>query len=234
MIGFDNLSINHSLLLGLPFTEPVAGADVMVNDRATPHHPCLSTGATIASGAVASGFPYYDFTSATPDYVRCLAADTGDLDFVAGDDFSMVAWVYIDDLTGSRSIISRGLAAGGGTDGWDFLVNNAGRIGLATYQAGADQVSYGMVNVVINNWFLVGATYSTPDALLYLNGYDRTDAPDTHIAPLTSTRDLRIGYRNDNDYPFSGYMTWPRIWERRLSNDDMLYIWITERHWFAV
>ena len=239
-IGYDKWLVNHEMLLGLGLEEVSGVAGDVVHDKARGdltenHHTCTLTGATIAWGSVASGFPYLAFTPATPDYLSCPVADTTDLDFTAGQDFSMAAWIYITNLA-DRCIMARGLAAGGGTDGWGFIVDNTGRVELATMQAGATQATYSTVTIVINTWFLVGACVdiSANSARTYINGRDKTDAPASHTAPLTSARDLRVGYRLDNDYPFSGYMAYPRIWGRDIGADQMKTIWNVERHWFGL
>jgi len=235
-IGFDKYLINHEMLLGLGLEEMSGVATDVAHDKARGdltelHHSCVLTGGTIAWGSVASGFPYLSFNPATPDYLACPAADTTDLDFQAGN-FTLAAWVYITSLAASRGVLNRGLAAGGGTDGWDFHVNLNSRVGVATFQGGATQATYSTATIVVNTWFLIAATRDEADIRTYINGRDRTDAPDTHVDPAACARDLRIGYRNDNDMPFSGYMAYPRIWGRCLSSDQMRTIFQVERHWF--
>ena len=241
-VGFDNRSIYHHLLVGLAFDEykPVGGGVAtgeISYDRASPHHTATLNGATIIWGAVASGFPYLAFTAATPDYVDSPVA--ADLDFTT-ENFSLLAWINITALA-DMCIMCRGVnnLAGGG--GYSLIVDNTGRLGFVTCQGAPVQNSVSYTDITAGDWFLVGGTRDDAVGITYINGLDRTDAPDTHIDPATQNEPLHIGARQSGtgpvtrDIPFNGYIAYPRIWgDRALSRIEMKSIWDYERHWFDV
>lgn len=62
MIGYDNYSINHQLLVALPFCEMTG---TVTHDIAKPHHILTLSGTPPTWNALANDFPYIDFDGAT-------------------------------------------------------------------------------------------------------------------------------------------------------------------------
>ena len=218
-IGYDNLALNIQLELDLTLEEMVGTLAYCRSKRdivGTLHGVPVWT-------ALASGLPTLEFDLANPDWVDVPAAATG-LNFTAGD-FSLAVWAHIDALATS-TLMCRGVA---NTDGWLLQVDNTGRIGVATFQAAATQTTYSTASIAINTWYLIGATRSGADILTYLNGNEITDAPDTHVNPLTSARELHIGVLDDEaSSPWDGGMYRPRAWARALTAMEMLQLYRME------
>jgi len=228
MPGYDNLAINHGLLLDLPFME---GSGVITHDFAKPIHE-LTLHGTPAWTQLANGLMVLDFNHLTPDYLDCPAADTADLNFTS-EYFNLAAWVCIDDLTDHREIIIRGLV---GVDGWRFIVGMDGSISFEVSQGGASQLAWSSIGeVILNTWYLVSVSRNGTIATIYKNGIDVTEGCDTLINPLTSARDLNIGIYDDKiSTPFAGMMSRPRIWGRCLTARDMMNWFQLTRHWFGL
>ena len=227
-LGYDKRPVYQNLLLGLTLEEMI-GAEA--HDRAKPHNSCILSGVPVWT-ALTNGQPYLEFDPANPDFLYGAGGAGNDLNFQAGA-FSMAVWVYVDDITVDRTLFARGLVD---TDGWYFFISNTtGRLGLATCQITPfTQVSYSTNDVVTGAWRFVGATRSGAYVNLYRNGALVTDAPDTHINPDSSARELHVGVLDGHDEPFDGRMAYPRIWGRALPDDDWQYLWETERHLFGV
>lgn len=227
MIGYDNLSYNLEMLLDLRYVE---GTGTNTQDFAKPHHACVLIG-TPAWTNLDNDLQFLEFDASNPDYVRSLQAATTDLDFTSGD-FSGVAWLNPDAL-GNRNIFTRGVPV---TDGWDFWLDSTGRMSFASFQAAAQQLTYGTAgDVAIGTWLLVGFTRTGATAKIYTNGRDTTGTPATHVDPLTANRNFYVGVNNLAGAAwYDGSMYRPRIWGRLLSAADMLAIFEAERHWFGV
>jgi hypothetical protein len=255
--GFDNYIVNHNLLLAYPFREMIGGVGAattgeLVHDRAKPHHlGTLSINGTGAMnwGQVASGFPYLEFipTLGVPanwTWVEILAAAAADLDFTT-EDFSLLAWVYLDNLAAVHTIMCYGaqdIANGGG---YQLIISLAtpARLTFATCQATTLQSIISAAEISAAGWYLIGATRTGTVGKTYINGQDRTDSADNIVNPATQTEPFHIGVRQiqttgvgiDYDTPFEGYIAYPRVWGSRcLSNEIMMEIWNNERHWFGV
>jgi len=230
MIGYDKLSLNFNLLYHLTLEETLAAMPT-VGDRAKPHHTTTPNGGTIAYGALPSGFPYFDLTRATPDYLDCPAAATNDLDFTTGD-FSGAIWVYRDlDLQADLICKSNGVT------GYVFGLNvAAGEIRITTYQAGpTSQASLSAAGIVpATTWTLLGFSRDGAVCRVFVNGRDVTDTAGTHINPASAAAlDLNIGVANDKaSNAFDGRLTQPRLWGRALSVLEHLQLFNMERHWF--
>jgi hypothetical protein len=232
MLGYNKHPINHQALLDLSMEEVVGAAGDYIYDRARPHHDCVLNGATIGWTLLPSGLYVMDFTSGTPDWIDCPAADTADLDFTIGD-FSLGAWINLDDLSANRMIMCRGLLD---TDGWHCAVLMDGSIVLYTNQAGASQGSLSSVGlIVVGTSYLVGFSRHGASVRAFINGLDVTETIGTHVHPLTANRELHIGiYDNETGSPWEGQMWRPRIWDRYVDEWEWLELFNMERHWFGV
>jgi len=231
MIGYDNHRLNHGLLLDLTMEEVSGAAGAYIYDRAKPHHACLLHGGTIGWVQLASGLWVMDFTSATPDWIDCSAADTADLDFTT-EDFSVGCWVSVDDLSINRQIMGRGLVD---SDGWCVYVNQNGGVNAVTSTAFSHDTSRAPDDsVTIGNWALVGVSRFGTSVSIFVNGIDVIEVADTHADPLTSARELHIGiYDDETGSPWEGQQWRPRIWgSRALEEWEWLQLYNLERHWF--
>ena len=230
-IGYDKLSLNAQLLLGLPFEE---GTRILTYDRAKAHHELTLNGVPTWN-SLANGLPYLDFNSANPDWLDCGAAATADLDFTAGD-FSGAIWVRPDSVATAQWLIIRGLAA---NDGWEFYMDPADLV-FRTHQAATTQTNRSAAAIIAaTTWNLAGFARDGTSVRLYLNGLDVTATAVPLVNPLTSARELHIGIQNDEatnpyDGRIAGGPPGPRIWGRALSAYEHLQIFNMEKHWFGV
>jgi len=229
-IGYDKLSLNHQLLLGLTFEEMTG---VITHDRAKPVHLCTLTGVPTWN-SLGNGLPYLDYNRGTPDYLDCPAADTGDLDFTT-EDFSGVIWVSPDDVGNTKYLMCRGVQ---GTGGWSFLLFFDG-IWLLTHQVAATQDSNSLLIITATEWSLCGFTRIGGSVRIFWNGQDRTTTVGAHVEPDAVNLDLNVGINNDKasdafDGRMAGGPCGPRIWGRALAAWEHLEIFNMERHWLGV
>lgn len=241
VLGYDKKSINDSLVLGLGFDEMTG---VVTHDRAKPYHPItLSWGPTWNS--LPSGLPYLQFDGGN-DYLQCPGALTVDLD-VTGD-FSLLAWVNpVYGVPGSSPLVVMGR---NGTDvcGWImFLFNNptwGPLLSLRTNQGGSHSECWG-AGFTGSEWQLIGYTRNQANvsAICYRNG----EGLITHLGaggmldPVAcgAAKKLLIGVQDGeaiNNFKggIAGGPCGPRAWNRELSQAEMLYPFLTERHWFGL
>lgn len=231
MIGYDKHLLNHQLLFDLTLEEATGGNGDYVYDRAKPHHRSELHGATIGWTLMPSGLMVIDCTPASPDWIDCPAAATGDLDFIAGD-FSMAMWANVDDLTANRMLLCRGLLD---TDGWHCSLLMNGSIVFYTSQVAAHQSSLSAAGeVVVGSSYLIGFTREGGSIRIYKNGVDVTDTVGAHLNPVTANRELQIGIYNGVGSPWDGQFWRPRIWGGKLEPWGMLELFNLERHWFGV
>jgi hypothetical protein len=209
-VGYDNQLLKHQIMLDLPFEEETG----LVTYSNSKNHIVATLNGVPTWQQFINGLQYLDFDKNNPDFLDAPQADTTDLDFTS-EDFAMMLWARVDDLSIDRYLMVRGLA---NTDGWLFFVQSTGRIGFATCQAAATQATYSAAgDIVTATWFLIGMSRHGADVRLYKNGQDVTDAPDTHIDPLTAARDLNIGILDDKtNNSWDGGIHRPMAWNRYL------------------
>jgi hypothetical protein len=224
MRGYDKQSL---YLLGDVLDLPLSEGDGAVAYSVSKNHIIT----TLHGGPLWAGVGIL-LDSGNPDWLDAPQADTTDLDFVSLD-FSLAAWIALLDMSIDRYLMVRGLA---NTDGWLFFVQSTGRIGLATCQAGATQATYSAAgDVVVSTLALIGASRAGTSVRLYKNGLDVTDAPDTHVDPLTAARELHIGILDDEtNNPWHGGVYMPRAWNRKLEPWEHMEIFNAERHIFGL
>ena len=229
MRGYDNLDINHNMVLDLPFRE---GGGVITRDRSKNHYPFTLTGVPAWGNLPASGIPWLDFTAATPDYLTCPIATCALLDFTS-EDFSIASWINPDSLVGDLTLLCHGLAI---TSGYYIEVLADGSVQFASNQAAAQQLVISAVGaVVINTWTLLGISRTGTTLQIFINGLETVYVAQPAITdPLTSALAVLFGAYNDLSNPWSQYMGRQRAWlNRQLAVDDHRFIWNTERHWYG-
>ena len=162
-----------------------------------------------------------DFNPATPSYVTIPAAYT-QLDFTS-EDFSIIARIYVDDLTSARYLFTSGRWQ---RDGYQFWLDTNGRVLFDTSQNLANQTSACPNNsVATGSWFTVGVSRDGASVKLLVNGVDVTNLFGVHVDPLASARDRRIGTRYDGaTNPFDGKIEFLRIFKRALSEEEHMIV----------
>lgn len=229
-IGYDNLDINHNMVLDLPFSE---GLGAVTLDVSKSRYPFTLTGAP-AYAALASGIPVLDFTAITPDFLEAAIADVPNLDFTT-EDFSLAFWIHPDTLVGDLELMCHGLDA---TEGYDVRCMGDGSVVLTSNTTGAqDQVICAAGTVIINTWQLIGISRSGVLGQIFKNGRELTyTTQDDFTDPLTSARKVLFGvYDDETTDPWSQYIGRIRAWlNRQLAVGDHRFIFETERHWYGV
>jgi len=216
-VGYDNLAINHQIVLDLPFEEMTG---LVTYSRSHNDIGPATLHGTPVWQQLANGMQYLEFDPTNPDWLDIPAADSVDLDFTS-EPFSMGVWARVDDLSIPRVILCRGLLS---TDGWSFAILADGSLTFVTNQGGATQITMSTAgDIVVANWYLFGISRVGPSIRCYINGRDRTNTAGAHVDPLTSARELHIGiYDNETLSPWDGGMHRPRVWGRALSSLDWM------------
>jgi len=222
------------LLLDLFFRRSLTD---VVDDWAAPHHPVARTPGGNPGGPawtdLANNLTVLDFNAATPDFLECPAADSVDLNFMAGP-FSLAIWIKADVL-GVAVIMCKD----GTTNGWSWWVDAVlGEMNLTTFQgAGTTQTSVGAADdVIIGTWRFISVARSLASVRLYTNGKDVTTVAPTHVDPLTAVGNKFHISINDAEGAgwFDGQLWRPRVWDRCLPPEEMAAIFAMERSLFGV
>jgi len=149
-----------------------------------------------------SGLWALDFNSATPDYVE-IPADQTQLNFTS-EAFSIIARIYIDDLTTSSWVFSRGHHS---ADGYYLFITPEGRMVILTNQLGTNQASQSTLGgITAGNWYTIGLSRDGTSIIPYRNGVDVHSIVGTHTDPATCARTAKIGIRDTLADPFDGKM----------------------------
>lgn len=230
-VGYDNLDINHNMVLDLPLFEAVG---TVTRDYSKNHYVFTLTGVPAWYTLPATGIGMLDFTAATPDFLEAAIADVPDLDFTS-EDFSMAFWINPDTLVGGLELYCHGLDA---TDGYDLRCIADGSVVFSSNQAGAQQqVVSAAGTIIINTYQLIGISRSGTLVQILKNGRELAYVaqPDI-INPLTSARKVLFGiYDDETTDPWSQYMARQRAWlDRQLTIANHRFIFETERHWYGV
>jgi len=211
MIGYDKIPWNFGLVLAMTFEEGIGG-DVAYDRSRCGHQMTLHNTPTWLQEASGLTVLYLDQT--LPEWLDASAADTNiSLNFTT-QDFSIGAWINVDDLSANRMILCRGLLD---ADGYHCAILMDGTIVLYTSQAaagGQNQSSYSAAGEIVTGiWYFVGFTRCDAVVNVYKNGLDVTNTHGIHVDPDASARELHIGiYDDEIGSPFAGMMWNPRVW----------------------
>jgi len=243
--GYDKLSLDHGLLLDLPFRE---GVGVITRDIARPHHLLTQRdpgGGSFAWGNLATGCPYLEFVTvgfgaADGVYLDCPAADTPDLDFTSGD-YSIGVWVNHAD-TGHfnpKIVIGR---YGVDLDGWEVYLERDTGLGVhylehRHHHAPDRDGCYSTGWTPDSGWAFLGISRSGLYPQHYRNAIplEMSYSAGGLLDPDACNRDLVIGarYTKDADW-YKGRMWRPRVWGRSLALEEWQMIFEMERQRFGV
>jgi len=241
MIGYDNLAINHQILLDLPFRE---GSGAITRDVAKPHHQDVDLINTPTWESLISGLGVIDLNGVN-EYLQLLAASCADLDFTS-EDYSLGGWVYfraggaVDKTPIGRFLVDN--------NGWELYHYAANEIltlrhhhslsippGGANPRTGAYSGGW-----AFGKWWFMGVSRSGASAQFY-----RGDASGLVALPTTITtgglidpeacgQNLYIGNDPTNTNLHTGKLWRPRVWGRALTWSDWMHIFNMAGHWFGV
>ena len=226
-LGFDNYSINHQLLLALPFTE---GTGTVTYDIAKPHHELALAGTPPTWQSLASGYPYIDFDGAA-DNLQCPAADSADLNFTT-EDFTLKAWLYNTGPVLTDSVMCQGVDD---VDGWEWYISAGGDITLRTNQAAAHTEVVAATAFTSSVWQLVGIVRDGSAGQFYMDGDPiATTGSLTDPVSVAAADIFYVGAQAGAANFWDGGIAFPEIWERALTASEWKAIFASERHWFGV
>lgn len=240
MIGYDNLALNHGIVLDLPFREATG---LITHDVAKPHHIATLTGPPVWTDVLAAAIGPSDLgilqLNGVNQYLQIPGADTEDLDFTG--DFSLAAWVHPIYTAQAMVIMCRNT-----TDlcGWCMFLYDNPELGplltLRTNQAGDHTECYA-AGFTDSESQLIGFSRDSAglSATAYRNGKPVTTilGPTGMIDPVGcgAANKLLIGVQEGEDANFyKGYKWRPRAWPWKLSDEEWAQIFDYESHWFGV
>ena len=236
-LGYDNKSINHQMLLDLPFLE---GIGAITHDQSKVHHEDVDLVLTPTWDSVASGLGVITTDGATNEYLELAGASSTNLNFITGD-YSIGVWIKWDDgADDDQTVIARYVDS---ANGWELYLYDGGgadrTLTMRHHHAGGATTRTASYSVdwAYDTWWLIGISRSGISAPHYRNGVPimTTTSAGGLIDPETCAADLVIGIRETKDANrFCGSRWRPRIWDRALSASEWLQIFETERHWFGV
>lgn len=237
MLGYDKISLHHSILLDLPFRE-ATGA--ITHDVAKPHHIVTLTNTPTWGEIALSGLGVIELNG-TDEYLQIPAADSQDLDFVG--DFTLATWIYPVYTAQAMVIMCRN-----GTDvcGWCMYLYDNPTLGtllsFRTNQA-ADHTECYAAGFPDSVWQLVGFSRDSAGetAICYKDGealttvFDGIPLLDPIVCVGLIAKKLLIGVQDGEDGNwFKGKMWRPRAWNRKLSALEWKELYDMERHWFGL
>jgi hypothetical protein len=239
MIGYDNLSVNMQMLLGLPFEE---GTGAITRDIAKPHHQDIDLINTPTWASLASGLGVIQLNG-TNEYLELASADSLDLDFTT-EDYSIGGWVYWSSGDTSQIIIGR-YDVDVAFTGWElYLTEYGGNLSLTirnhhslTIVDGHPRSACTSTGWTQDTWLFFGVSRaSNSNAVHYRNGeYVPVSCSNGGMVnPESNANDLIIGTRFNKTTNWLKGMLWGlRVWNRPLSESDWKQIYEMEEHWFA-
>ena len=234
VLGYDNKSINHQMLLDLPFLE---GIGAITHDQSKVHHEDVTLINTPTWATLSSGLGVLELDGAA-EYAELANADSLDLDFLATD-YSLGGWInWSHAAHDDQHIIGRYEID---VSGWELYLYDDPNyyLTLRHHHAGGATLRTACYSSgwVQDTWHFFGISRSGTSQAHYRNGVPLTVSCSAGglINPETCAQDLTIGVRftKGSEY-FKNQMQGLRVWDRSLSASEWLYLFETEKHWFGL
>ena len=232
-LAYDNKSVNHQILLDLPFIE--ASGTLYTYDVAKPHHPLTMVHAPTWT-TLASDLTVLTFDGAN-DYIWGTALNTTDLDFTTSD-YSLGGWFYF--ATGGaadKTPLARFLLD---NNGWELYHYNE-ILTLRHHHAGTivdghPRSACYSGDWAYDEWCFMGVSRSGTTATFYRNGVSVPTTCSTGglVDPEACAQIFYVSTDTTITNFLNGMQSRPRIWERSLTSSEWSYIFETERHWFNI
>ena len=146
-----------------------------------------------------------------------VVADHDDLDFGAGESFTVEAWIRLDTLSGNQAIVDKP-ASNGSATGYFFYVED-GRLGA--YSTPSGHLKAGAASVAAGSWAHVAMVYDGSTLTLYSDGTAVGSAAWTPGGDVNG--DLTIGRIIGGNH-FDGEMADLRIWNRAVSQGELQHL----------
>jgi len=234
MIGYDNLPINHQILLDLPFRE---GSGTITRDVAKPHHQDVDLINAPTWESLVSGLGVIDLDGIN-QYLQLLAASSADLDFTAGD-YSLGGWVYFRaGGADNKTPMSRFLLD---NNGWELYHWTNEILTLRHHHAAGATLRTAAYssNWAFGKWWFMGVSRSGASAQFYRGDASGLVALPTTISagglidPEACAQNFLIGNDTTGVNLHNGKLWRPRAWGMALSESDWRQIFNMSKHWFG-
>ena len=135
---------------------------------------------------------------------------------------TIIAWIYPRSYGETAGRIIDKSTSSSGADGYMFYIGSGNDLGLRV--DGGSITGSSTNDIIMSRWQFVAVTFNSSGRKLYVNGVDRTASggSETGLPPnIAST--IRIGERAAaTDRTFDGYIDEIRIYNRTLSNSEIL------------
>ena len=173
----------------------------------------------------------YGATRVNEGFVRALRFDGVD-DYVESVDldllppFTLMAWIYNEDIARIGTIIAKTGTSPGDTNYWMDSRDN-GKIGIGVYDTAANwrYVATAAGVIEANKWYHVAGTYDGTTFKLYVNGTERPEKLVWSGAIRQNDHKLRIGVRGFVGNWFKGMIDEVYVWRRALSASEIRAIY---------
>jgi hypothetical protein len=144
------------------------------------------------------------------------SADTADLSMGSNVDFSLSAWIKVDDLSTGRTFLSKNSSG----HGYELTVTSGGKLRFQVWTGGPSDFD-SSATLVVSTWYHVVATYDQSNIRLYIDGsLDSTQSNTTDVPDEANT--FRIGYSEAaGSLAFDGLVDEIGIWKRALSGAEV-------------
>jgi len=207
---FESLTV-----LNMPF-EANGTSDSAIDYSGSENHGVI-TGATFNLTGGHDGFGAYEFDG-SGQYINLGDDDRFDL---IGN-WTLSSWILVESGTnGERMIIAKG-AFGDGY--YEYRVSNVDTLQTWVNEFTPQSTTATGTNVDDNQWHHVVTTYNSTHVSIYLDGSLEIATSVTGTI-TTNTGDLQISGRENNNFDFEGTIDEVTIWNRSLSQAQILEIY---------
>lgn len=157
------------------------------------------------------------FTAASSEYL----SKTDNADLSMGDiNFTVAAWVYPDNVTGTVTIASKYAATGASTS--EYLLRRTGTTFTFLVSGGSTTGNVvSSVTVSANQWYYVMAWHDSVTNKINIQVNNGAVTSDDHTAGSNdSNTDFNVGRRGNGSEYFDGRIDELGIWKRLLTTDE--------------
>jgi len=157
--------------------------------------------------------------------------DLDSLDFEANNSFTVSAWVKLDNSIRDYKAIL-GKASVSSKDGYALRYNTDGNFGMMIESSDGDKE----VNVIAKGdyrdekWHLVTGVINRTDNTntIYVDGLKKNSADISQVGDLSNSVHFNIGALANKSIFFSGFMDEVRVYNRALSNNEVIQLYNQE------
>ncbi|MDD5750130.1 MAG: LamG domain-containing protein [Candidatus Pacebacteria bacterium] len=188
-------------------------AGEVVDSSGSSNSGTSTNGANTTSTAKFGRAGYFDGTDDGVDF-----GTTNTFNFTS-QNFTVEMWVNPAAIVSSSMLFCRGSYQ---ADGY-YLYQSAGKLYFNTFQSGAKQESAANSALTIGVWTHVAVVRNGSSVVIYLDGKDKTTTRGSHLDPVTSTRNFRVGmHSNGTSYPFSGLFDDVKVYNKARTAEQIM------------